>query len=140
MALTHARCCDVSNLAAHPALLAGDLQTLNSNLDLIISPEADDDPTMKHQKFSNPSSRAKSLKTRDPDDLHTMADEKIPLVPPPDYDSAVEHGIAQTGAPAPSSGPRPPLPLNLPALNMLRGQRVILASASPRRKQLLAQV
>ncbi|EPS42503.1 hypothetical protein H072_3509 [Dactylellina haptotyla CBS 200.50] len=31
-------------------------------------------------------------------------------------------------------------PLDLPCLNVLRGKRVILASASPRRKQLLAQI
>ncbi|RVD86977.1 uncharacterized protein DFL_005227 [Arthrobotrys flagrans] len=31
-------------------------------------------------------------------------------------------------------------PLDLPCLNALRGKRVILASASPRRKQLLAQI
>jgi septum formation protein len=36
--------------------------------------------------------------------------------------------------------PRPPLSLDLPALNALRGRRVILASASPRRRQLLAQI
>ncbi|PUU83153.1 Maf-like protein, partial [Tuber borchii] len=33
-----------------------------------------------------------------------------------------------------------PPPLDLPALNMIRGKRVILASASPRRKQLLSQI
>ena len=31
-------------------------------------------------------------------------------------------------------------PIDLPCVNMLRGKRVILASASPRRKQLLAQI
>ncbi|KAM0806344.1 Maf-like protein, partial [Usnea florida] len=35
---------------------------------------------------------------------------------------------------------RLPLPLNLPLINSLRDRRVILASASPRRKQLLAQI
>jgi septum formation protein len=35
---------------------------------------------------------------------------------------------------------RPPGPLTLPALTRLRNRRVILASASPRRKQLLAQI
>jgi septum formation protein len=35
---------------------------------------------------------------------------------------------------------RPPGPLQLPALSKLRNRRVILASASPRRKQLLAQI
>ena len=36
--------------------------------------------------------------------------------------------------------PRPPPPLDLPALNLLRGHRTILASASPRRRQLLATI
>lgn len=35
---------------------------------------------------------------------------------------------------------RPPGPLQLPALSRLRNRRVVLASASPRRKQLLAQI
>ncbi|KAL9532823.1 dTTP/UTP pyrophosphatase [Sphaerulina musiva] len=72
-----------------------------------------------------------------------MVDEKIPLDAPPAYDST--GGVAvPTAAPAPPqqrpAGPRAPLPLNLPALNMIRGKRVILASASPRRRQLLAQI
>ncbi|TDZ66083.1 Maf-like protein [Colletotrichum trifolii] len=41
----------------------------------------------------------------------------------------------------PGPGPRPPLPpLNLPIISYLKSKRVILASASPRRRQLLAQV
>lgn len=72
-----------------------------------------------------------------------MVDEKIPLDAPPAYDAT--GGVAvPAAAPAPPqqrpAGPRAPLPLNLPALNMIRGKRVILASASPRRRQLLAQV
>ncbi|KAL9022182.1 MAG: hypothetical protein Q9185_000582 [Variospora sp. 1 TL-2023] len=35
---------------------------------------------------------------------------------------------------------RAPLPLDLPALSSIRDRRVILASASPRRRQLLAQI
>jgi septum formation protein len=35
---------------------------------------------------------------------------------------------------------RAPLPLDIPALTSLRGKRVVLASASPRRKQLLSQI
>lgn len=73
-----------------------------------------------------------------------MATAKIPLEPPPDYDDAAH----QHGAPAPSKPavpavkppPRGPFPLDIPVLNALRGKRVILASASPRRKQLLGQV
>ncbi|KAI9763615.1 MAG: hypothetical protein M1840_000409 [Geoglossum simile] len=57
--------------------------------------------------------------------------EAVPSEPPP-YTAPV------TGAPA--KNPRPLPPLDLPALNMLKGKRVILASASPRRRQLLAQI
>jgi len=74
----------------------------------------------------------------------------LPLDPPPTYSISASAG----GPPAPTAAaggggqlprgvkgrlPRPP-PLDLPALNMIRGKRVILASASPRRKQLLSQV
>ncbi|KAJ5816074.1 hypothetical protein N7447_008307 [Penicillium robsamsonii] len=51
--------------------------------------------------------------------------------PPPAYDKPVPK--APRGAPL----PRPP-PLSLPALNNLRSQRVILASQSPRRKQIIS--
>ncbi|KAJ5535347.1 hypothetical protein PENPOL_c011G03346 [Penicillium polonicum] len=51
--------------------------------------------------------------------------------PPPAYDKPVLK--ANRGAPL----PRPP-PLNLPALNNLRNQRVILASQSPRRKHIIS--
>ncbi|KAF2218254.1 inosine triphosphate pyrophosphatase-like protein [Elsinoe ampelina] len=63
-------------------------------------------------------------------------DEKVPLEPPPDYEAATE----KSGQSAPGSRPRGPLPFKLPALDSLKGKRVILASASPRRKQLLAQI
>lgn len=83
-----------------------------------------------------------------------MSDQKIPLEPPPAYDdhhtpdnvSASRHIKAKTAAPASgaepkrANPPRGPFPLDIPVLNQLRGKRVILASASPRRKQLLAQV
>ncbi|PYH45707.1 nucleotide diphosphatase [Aspergillus saccharolyticus JOP 1030-1] len=58
-----------------------------------------------------------------------------PSDPPPAYDP--------TGTTPQStkrlSLPRPP-PLNLPVLTTLRSQRVILASASPRRRQILSQL
>ncbi|POS70625.1 hypothetical protein DHEL01_v210981 [Diaporthe helianthi] len=57
---------------------------------------------------------------------------------PPDYiQSAREHGIRlRQSAPAKKG----PLPLELPIISHLKDKRVILASASPRRKALLAQV
>lgn len=59
--------------------------------------------------------------------------------PPPSYeDAAIQHGALPSRAA--TSKARGPVPLDLPILNELRGKRVILASASPRRKQLLAQV
>ncbi|KAF2401776.1 Maf-domain-containing protein [Trichodelitschia bisporula] len=71
-----------------------------------------------------------------------MAPQEIPSEPPPSYESSAKPSAVSgaAGGPAKPAGPRPPLPLNLPALVKLRGKRVILASASPRRRQLLAQI
>ncbi|KAI9730390.1 MAG: hypothetical protein M1834_005900 [Cirrosporium novae-zelandiae] len=56
-----------------------------------------------------------------------------PSEPPPSYEA-----VAQ---PAPFPGKRPiARPLDIPALAALKGKRVILASQSPRRRQLLAQI
>lgn len=62
--------------------------------------------------------------------------------PPPDYSKENElSGAAARPPPAAGGpGPRAPLPLNLPIVSYLKSKRVILASASPRRRQLLAQV
>ena len=73
-----------------------------------------------------------------------MSDIKVPLEPPPAYDADSEHtplvaGSAPT-APRTKLPIRPLPPLELPALQKIRGKRIILASASPRRKQLLAQI
>ncbi|KAF6226475.1 hypothetical protein HO133_009341 [Letharia lupina] len=62
-----------------------------------------------------------------------MTDAKYapaPAEPPPSYETAAQ----------PPPPLRLPLPLDLPLINTLRDRRVILASASPRRKQLLAQI
>ncbi|KAK4164138.1 N-acetylserotonin O-methyltransferase-like protein [Cladorrhinum sp. PSN259] len=61
-----------------------------------------------------------------------------PSDPPPDYITAASaHGIRlRQSAPI----KRGPLPLELPILTYLRSKRVILASASPRRKALLSQL
>lgn len=67
-----------------------------------------------------------------------MTDAKYahaPAEPPPSYETAAQPAAAKLPAPS-----RLPLPLNLPLINTLRDRRVILASASPRRRQLLAQV
>ena len=70
-----------------------------------------------------------------------MSDSKTPLDPPPDYDkAAAEHGVPAPPRPAGPPGRRPIEPLNLPILKHLNSKRVILASASPRRKALLHQV
>lgn len=73
-----------------------------------------------------------------------MSDEKLPLNPPPYTDNPELISISEkpnaSNNPTPPRGPCPPFPLDLPALNMIRGKRVILASASPRRRQLLAQI
>lgn len=82
--------------------------------------------------------------------------EKSSLLPdlPPAYEGTVMPSSAPVLGPAPVSAPvsgpvtststsiaptRVPLPLQLPILNSLRGRRIVLASASPRRKQLLSQ-
>ncbi|KAB2106209.1 hypothetical protein AG0111_0g5470 [Alternaria gaisen] len=69
----------------------------------------------------------------------------LPSEPPPSYEDArkspLPHNRSASGAPlGKRPPPGPPPPLNLPALNELRGSRVVLASASPRRRQLLAQI
>ncbi|QDS70787.1 hypothetical protein FKW77_004233 [Venturia effusa] len=66
-----------------------------------------------------------------------LIDLGVPASPPPSYSAP---NSAAPGTPARPRGPRPILPLELPALASLKGKRVILASASPRRKQLLAQL
>lgn len=55
-----------------------------------------------------------------------------PINPPPAYDSDLPTKPIRT-----SMLPRPP-PLSLPVLNNLRSKRVILASQSPRRRQLIS--
>jgi septum formation protein len=62
----------------------------------------------------------------------------VPSEPPPSYEATP---LKLASSPPPRTGAlRPPPPLDLPALNLLRGRRTILASASPRRKQLLASI
>jgi MAF protein len=77
-----------------------------------------------------------------------------PSSPPPNYDRAVaEHAesrplLADPAAATPAGPPpkrqsmlrRPPPPLDLPIIKHLNTKRVVLASASPRRRALLAQV
>ncbi|RAL16848.1 nucleotide diphosphatase [Aspergillus homomorphus CBS 101889] len=61
-----------------------------------------------------------------------------PSDPPPAYDDTTTPPNP-TGTQKRNPLPRPP-PLHLPVLNNLRTQRVILASASPRRRQILSQL
>jgi septum formation protein len=62
----------------------------------------------------------------------------VPSEPPPSYEATP---LKPASSPPPRIGAlRPPPPLDLPALNLLRGRRTILASASPRRRQLLASI
>jgi hypothetical protein len=66
----------------------------------------------------------------------------LPSEPPPSYEDARQSPLPHNTAPK-SGGSRlrpPPPPLDLPCLNELRKSRVVLASKSPRRRQLLAQV
>lgn len=60
---------------------------------------------------------------------------------PPSYDSAaLEHGDLPIRTAPPKGAPRPLFPLDIPVLTQLRGKRIILASQSPRRKQILSLV
>lgn len=65
-------------------------------------------------------------------DTTRAASGDIPKDAPPTYEVAA----LQVSAPR----PRGPVPLNLPVLVDLRSRRVVLASASPRRRALLAQI
>lgn len=69
-----------------------------------------------------------------------MADQKVPLDAPPAYEDGRATTPSNASGPPRPGFPVPPRPLDLPALTMIRGRRVILASASPRRRQLLAQI
>ena len=64
-----------------------------------------------------------------------MSNSLVPVDDPPSYEVSATVPVR-----SPSRRLRPPPPLELPALTLLRNSRVILASASPRRKQLLAQI
>lgn len=69
--------------------------------------------------------------------LASKMNDPEPIDAPPAYEAAP---TTTTTAPAPATRqplPRPP-PLSLPFLNDLRTKRVILASASPRRRQILS--
>lgn len=61
-----------------------------------------------------------------------------PAEPPPAYEST--GGSTPSDVKRPPPRPHPPFPLDLPALNAARSKRTILASQSPRRRQLLAQI
>lgn len=71
-----------------------------------------------------------------------MSEKKVSFVPdhpPPPYkDDPTQPQNVRPNVPI--SRPPPPQGLNLPALNKLQGLRVILASGSPRRRQLLGQI
>lgn len=70
-----------------------------------------------------------------------MSDVKkapVPSEPPPSYEATPLNPASPV---PPEKGPPRPFPsLDLPTLNLLRGRRTILASASPRRKQILAAI
>lgn len=68
----------------------------------------------------------------------TMDEKAVPSDPPPAYIA----GAAAQGVKLRQSAPaRPgPAPFQLPIITHLKSKRVILASSSPRRKALLAQV
>ncbi len=89
------------------------------------------------------------------DDNDTKSASAAPADPPPSYVAAArEHGIPlRQSAPIRKGGlppppmqmpmpmpPGPPQPLDLPIIQYMKSHRVILASASPRRRAMLAQL
>lgn len=63
------------------------------------------------------------------------------MAPPAYEDAAAEHGEKAELLPVRAKPPpRGPFPIVLPVLEALKGKRIILASASPRRKQILSQI
>ncbi|KIW28703.1 septum formation protein Maf [Cladophialophora immunda] len=76
--------------------------------------------------------------------MSSSQENGVPTDNPPSYEALSippSTGVQAPAAPPPGRRPlRPPPPLELPALNLLRNKRIILASQSPRRKQLLAQI
>ncbi|OQV04432.1 hypothetical protein CLAIMM_09315 [Cladophialophora immunda] len=76
--------------------------------------------------------------------MSSSQENGVPTDNPPSYEALSippSTGVQAPAAPPPGRRPlRPPPPLELPALSLLRNKRIILASQSPRRKQLLAQI
>jgi hypothetical protein len=68
----------------------------------------------------------------------TDSNSKIPLSS--DATSVKDGDKSMAIRPAGKPIPRGPFPLDIPVLNQLKGKRIILASASPRRKQILHTV
>jgi hypothetical protein len=97
---------------------------------------------LRQRKFSE----IRGLTSRLSPTIKMAEEKKTPITAgeaPPSYDNAaIEHGElpTRTGPPPGKPGPRPLFPLDIPVLNQLRGKRVILASQSPRRKQILSMV
>ena len=85
--------------------------------------------TVRSRKANKTNSPIKAVLTSN--DMTDAKYTSVPAEPPPSYESTAQPTAAI---------PRPPLPLHLPLIDSLRAKRVILASASPRRRQLLAQV
>ncbi|KAK6612141.1 hypothetical protein H4I96_01354 [Botrytis cinerea] len=78
--------------------------------------------------------------------IHPLA-TSAPKSPPPTYESAgTQHGalptrpLSQSISAGKGPLPRGPFPLDIPLLQQLKGKRIVLASASPRRKHILASV
>ena len=106
--------------------------------------------TVHYTNFFNCHSRPQIAREKLPPRVtNNMAETEklIPVEHPSNYGkAAAEHGELPIRKPRAVSGaagkplPRTPFPLDIPVLTHLRGKRVILASASPRRKQILSIV
>ncbi|CAD6445415.1 a8493e03-8be3-408b-a30c-3a3de72809a4 [Sclerotinia trifoliorum] len=76
-----------------------------------------------------------------PDEKYTAVSTSEPKDTPPTNDSgSTRHGASKSISSIKGPLPRGPFPLDIPVLQHLKGKRIILASASPRRKQILASI
>ena len=87
----------------------------------------------KPKRYCLTDSWSERVNSPEPTNMGDIKAELPPEEQPPSYETTT-----QTANIRPLR--RPALPLHLPLVASLRNKRVILASASPRRKQLLAQV
>ncbi|KAK4101602.1 class II aaRS and biotin synthetase [Parathielavia hyrcaniae] len=113
-------------------------QTVAVNASALAQPAAAAEEVKKLKRLNMTPEQARANKLHRHVSCNNTMDLTNPSDPPPDYITAARaHGIHLRQSAPIKKGP---YPLELPILSYLRGKRVILASASPRRKALLTQL